>query len=75
MYNRFLEYMLNNDPKRVVSPMGIRMRKFVHPLIRTFAPLTGHYQLIIVRKEQMPKNTPKIYAATHSLRTICYIQL
>ena len=44
------------------------MRKIIHPLIRALAPMTGHYILKIVRKEQMPKHAPIIFAATHSFK-------
>lgn len=42
MYNKFLEYLLENDPKKVLSKSGYLARKACSPFIRNIvAPLSS----------------------------------
>ena len=42
MHNKFLEYLLENDPKRVISKKGYQIRKAFSPLFRNvLAPLSS----------------------------------
>ena len=68
MYNRFLEYLKDPNPKKVLSASGVKLRKVLHPLIRTFAPMTTKNKLKIVRQEPLPQNVPIIFACTHGFK-------
>jgi 1-acyl-sn-glycerol-3-phosphate acyltransferase len=56
---------MSNDPEKVISKGGIRVRKFIFPLLRAIASIISPYKLHIIRKVCLPKNTPIIFAATH----------
>ena len=64
MYNKFLEYLLDNDPEKCISKAGIRFRKIISPLVRLVTPLTIPRKLKVIRRAKMPK-TPVIFAAAH----------
>lgn len=68
MYNFFLKYLENNEPQKVISQRGIKFRKCINPIIRKLAPLSGHYNLQIVRKSKIPKDVPIIFAPTHGFK-------
>ena len=64
MYNKFLEYLLDNDPEKCISKAGIRFRKIISPLVRLVTPLTIPRKLKVIRRAKMP-NAPVIFAAAH----------
>ena len=68
MYNWYLEYLKNYEPKKVVSASGVKLRKVLHPAIYAFAPMTTKNKLRIVRKEPLPKERPIIFACTHGFK-------
>ena len=68
MYNRFLEYLKQPEPEKVVSKSGIRIRKILNPVIRIVAPLTCKYKRVIVKKSKLPKGQPIIFAPTHGFK-------
>lgn len=67
MYNKFLEYLLKNDPEKTISKSGIILRGLINPIIRKALPFTTKTKLKIVRKEEIP-NIPVIFAATHGFQ-------
>lgn len=67
MYNKFLEYLLKNDPEKTISKSGIILRGLINPIIRKALPFTTKTKLEIVRKEEIP-NIPVIFAATHGFQ-------
>lgn len=67
MYNKFLEYLLDNSPNAGISRIGIRFRKIISPLVRFVIPFTTPTKLQIIRRSQMP-NRPIIFAATHGFK-------
>lgn len=68
MYNRFLKYLLDNDPKAGLSKAGYVIRKIINPAIRFGIPFTTKTKLVIVRREYVPKDRPVIFAATHGFK-------
>lgn len=68
MENKFLNYLKNNDPDKVLSKSGIKIRQIINPVIRTIAPLTSKYKLQVERRAQMPTDKPIIYAPTHGFK-------
>lgn len=68
MENKFLYYLKNNDPEKVLSKNGIRIRQIINPAIRKVAPLTSKYKLNVERRAQMPSDKPIIYAPTHGFK-------
>lgn len=67
MYNKFLEYLLENDPEKVMSEFGTYIRRIINPLIRFSIPLTTKTKLKIIQRADMPKR-PIIFAATHGFK-------
>lgn len=68
MYNKFLEKYLDADPKKVVSKMGVAIRKVISPVLRFVVPyITPNSKLTVVRRAKLPKQ-PVIFAATHGFR-------
>jgi hypothetical protein len=59
---------MSNNPEDVVSKSGVEVRKFLSPVIRKFAPLSGHYKLVVDGKAEIPKGVPIIYAPTHGFK-------
>lgn len=69
MYNKYLEFLLDNDPKKVMSARGLRIRKIMNPLVRNvIAPLSSKNKFHIEKNNNLPKNRPIIFAATHGLK-------
>ncbi len=63
MYNKYLEYLLDNDPRKVISHRGIAVRKALNPLVRMALPLATGTKLVTVRREKLP-SSPVIFAAS-----------
>lgn len=69
MYNKFLEYLLENKPEKVISPKGIKIRKILSPIVRrVIVPLSSKNKLNVEQKAILPKNKPIIFASTHGFR-------
>ncbi len=68
MYNKCFEYLLSSDPDDVISKSGILVRKAINPIYRKVIPFSTKNELIIERKEDVPKNKKIIYSATHGFR-------
>lgn len=68
MYNKCFEYLLNNDPKKVISKNGIKIRKVINPVFLKIVPLTTKSKLTIEKREDIVNDRPIIYAATHGFR-------
>lgn len=69
MQNEFLKYLLKYEPSSVISKRGIAVRKTISPLIRNvIAPMSSKNKYIIERNENLPKDKPLIFAATHGLK-------
>ena len=65
MYYKFLKYLLNDDPDRVLSQNGIAIRKLFNPIFRKLMMLFTSGELKLVRKGMVPKGKKIIYAGTH----------
>ncbi len=69
MYNKFLEYLLDNNPQKVISKKGLYLRKALSPVVRTIvAPLSSKNKYHIEKNKNLPKNRPLIFASTHGLK-------
>lgn len=68
MYNKFLEYLLSNNPDEVISAGGVRFRKLINPLFRKLLPLFSSTKLHIVHKESLPTGVPIVFSASHGHR-------
>lgn len=52
-FNKNLVYLMDNDPKKVVSPVGLRFRKLISPLCRMAMPLTTKNKFKIVKPYEL----------------------
>jgi len=69
MNNKPLKYLLNNDPKKVISKHGIIIRKLLNPIFQYIViPLSSKNKLVIERKAKIPKDKRVIFALTHGFR-------
>ncbi len=69
MKNSYLKYLLNNDPKRVMSKSGYRLRKFISPPVRNIlGPATSKNTYHIDRNDHLPTDRPLIFACTHQVK-------
>ncbi len=68
MYNKFLEYLLSNDPNEVISKSGIILRQIINPVFRRLIILTCKAKLVKEGMPNLPKDRPIIFAGTHGFR-------
>lgn len=69
MYNKYLEFLLDNNPQKVMSKSGIKARRFISPLLRNIvAPMTSKNKYIVEKNKNLSKDRPIIFAATHGLK-------
>lgn len=69
MKNRFLHYLLKNDPKKVMSKGGYRFRRFISPPVRNIlGPATSKNKYHIERNNDLPTDRPLIFACTHQVK-------
>ena len=68
MYNRFLNYLMDNDPQKAISKPGHTVRKIINPIIRFAIPFTTKTKLVVLRRADVPKDRPIIFAATHGFK-------
>ncbi len=69
MYNKFLEYLLDNNPNKVLSSFGVKCRKIINPLLRNYiAPLTSKNKYHIENNVEINTDRPIIFAGTHGLK-------
>lgn len=68
MYNKFIDRLLDNDPKKVLSKGSIRARKIISPILRFAIPfVTPNSKLKVLRRARLPKQ-PVLFAPTHGFR-------
>lgn len=68
MYNKFIDRLLDNDPKKVLSKGSIRARKIISPVLRFAIPfVTPNSKLKVLRRAKLPKQ-PVLFAPTHNFR-------
>lgn len=70
-FNKCLVYLMDNDPKKVMSKTGLEIRKKINPLFRKLVNLFASSKLIIeteTKKNDLPKDRPIIFASTHGFR-------
>lgn len=67
LYNKFLEYLMDNSPNAGITQIGIRFRKIISPLVRLAIPFTIPTKLRVIRRAKMP-NRPIIFAAAHGFK-------
>lgn len=68
MYNKFIDRLLDNDPKKVLSKGSIRARKIISPVLRFAIPfVTPNSKLKVLRRAKLP-NQPVLFAPTHGFR-------
>ena len=69
MKNRFLHYLLNNAPEKVMSKGGYRFRRFISPPVRNvLGPATSKNTYHIDRRTDLPTDRPLIFACTHQVK-------
>lgn len=64
--NRFLQRVKNYDAEHFTSDFGIRMRRFIHPLVHFVIRLAADKPLVELRYPQLEKGQRYIFAAGHS---------
>lgn len=67
-YNKCFEYLINNDPSKVISKYGIKIRQIFHPLLIKLLPFTTKNKLKVVRSAEIPKDKRVIFVPTHGFR-------
>lgn len=68
MYNKFIDRLLDNEPRKALSKGSIRARKIISPVLRFVIPfVTPNSKLKMLRRAKLPKQ-PVIFAPTHSFR-------
>lgn len=70
MYNKILCPLLSNDPKKTITPFGIKMRKILFPLIKVIIPLTVKRKLVLLSSRERTRK-PTIFISTHEFREDC----
>ncbi|MDD2505623.1 MAG: response regulator [Bacilli bacterium] len=68
IYNKQFEYLLNNDPEKVFSKLGINIRRVINPLLKTIVPLFAENKIVIEKQSVILEKTPIIFAPTHGFR-------
>ena len=69
MRNRFLQYLLNNEPEKVMSKAGYKFRKFISsPVRNVLGPATSKNTYHIDRNNHLPTDRPIIFACTHQVK-------
>jgi len=67
MSKGYFRYLLNNDPEKVISDRGVKLRRLINPLVRGFMPLKVKTRLKILHRAPLP-DEPVIFACTHGFR-------
>ncbi len=69
MQNRFLKYLLKNEPEKVISKSGYKFRKFISSLVRNvLAPATSKNTYHIDKRDDLPTDRPLIFSCTHQVK-------
>ena len=69
MQNKFLKYLLKNEPEKVMSKSGYKFRKFISPPVRNvLAPATSKNTYHIDKRENLPTDRPLIFSCTHQVK-------
>lgn len=67
MYNRVLLPLLEDDPRKTITFVGVTVRKIVYPLLKIIIPMTLKRKLVLLTPRQKPKR-PTIFISTHEFR-------
>lgn len=68
MYNKILEPLLADDPKRTLTKTGIQIRKVFYPIFRKIIPFTVRRKMVVISRGKIPKKEPIIFVSTHEFR-------
>lgn len=69
MKMKIFNYLLDNNPKKVISKTGISVRKSLNGIFRNvMVPLSSKNKLHVERRAELPEGKKIIYAATHGFR-------
>lgn len=68
MHNIFLEYLLENEPEKVMSKKRLIIRKILSPIIRNYVAPFSSNKYHINKNTNLPKGRPLIFAATHEIK-------
>ncbi|MBQ8823500.1 MAG: 1-acyl-sn-glycerol-3-phosphate acyltransferase [Lachnospiraceae bacterium] len=66
--NPFLKFLLRDEPEKTLSRFGIKFRQRIFPLIAYVGSRLYGLKLIIVEKQEIPKDRPVIFACTHGFK-------
>lgn len=64
--NRFLQHVKNDDAEHFTSEFGIRMRRLLHPLVRSIIRIATDKPLVVLQYPKLKKGERYIFAAGHS---------
>lgn len=67
-YNKFLEYLMSNNPEDVVSKQGLIIRKAISPVYRSVVNVTTSNKFHIEKESKLHLKRPIIFASTHGFR-------
>ena len=67
MYNRILLPLLEDDPRKTITLVGVKVRKIMYPLLKIIIPMTLKRKLVLLTPRQKPKK-PTIFVSTHEFR-------
>ncbi len=67
MYNKVLEPLLDYNPKKTITPLGITVRRWMYPAIRKIIPHTVKRRFIQLNDPPKIKE-PTIFVSTHEFR-------
>lgn len=69
MKNRYLRYLLKNEPEKVMSKAGYKFRKFISKPVRdVLGPATSKNTYHIEQNKNLPSDRPLIFACTHQCK-------
>ena len=69
MQNKYLRYLLKNEPKKVISKYGFKIRKLIsYPVRNIVGPATSKNTYHIDQNDSLPTDRPLIFACTHQCK-------
>lgn len=68
MYNKMLEPLLENEPKKVITSAGIWIRQKCYPLFCHVLCRKTKRAFVLVSRESIPEDEPVIFVSTHEFR-------
>ncbi len=60
-----LKKTLNEDPKKFINPLGIKIRKKIRPALNAVIKSKNPYDFYFVKKANVPTDKPVIFTPTH----------